>query len=192
MMRARYGAFFFGPELGRARGGQANVEAALLLVRDLNAVTRFVALTLGGPGNPSGFEAVLTWQAGAPFGVDFSLGYPRFLPGEATAADRLARGEADAALIVADDPTPGLPPAARDHLDRIPRILIAPDATDPARRASVGAGDGDLRDPCARHRRSAPTASRCRLRPALDSALPSDRELLRAIADRLTAPDLRS
>jgi formylmethanofuran dehydrogenase subunit B len=184
MVRARYGAFFFGPGLGRALGGPANVEAALTLVRDLNASTRFVALTLGGPGNPSGIEAVLSWQAGAPLAVDFSLGYPRFLPDEATAPDRLARGEADVALIVADDPAPRLPPAARDHLDRIPRIVIAPDATDPARRANVALSTATygIHTPGTVIRSDGVSLP---LRPALTSDLPTDRDVLRALENRL-------
>jgi formylmethanofuran dehydrogenase subunit B len=190
MARAQYGAFFFGPGLGRAPGGSTNVEAALALVRDLNATTRFVALTLGGPGNPSGIEAVLTWQAGAPLGVDFSLGYPRFLPGDATAPDLLARGEADVALIVADDPAPGLPPAARDHLDRIPTVVIAPDATDPTRRASVALSSATygIHTPGTVIRSDGVSLP---LRPALTSELPTDRDLLRAIEDRLAPSPLR-
>ncbi|HEX8202058.1 MAG TPA: formylmethanofuran dehydrogenase subunit B [Isosphaeraceae bacterium] len=184
MVQARYGAFFFGPNLGRAPGGPANVEAALALVRDLNASTRFVALTLGGPGNPGGIEAVLSWQAGAPLAVDFALGYPRFLPGDATAPDRLARGEADAAVIVADDPAPGLPPAARDHLDRIPTVVLAPDATDPARRATVALATATygIHTPGTVIRSDGVSLP---LRPALTSDLPTDHDILRAIEDRL-------
>jgi formylmethanofuran dehydrogenase subunit B len=109
------------------------------------------------------------------------------LPGEATAADRLAHGEADAALIVADDPTPGLPPAARDHLGRIPLILIAPDATDSARRSSVALATAtySIHAPGTVIRTDGVSLP---LRPALGSPWPSDRELLMAITDRL--PDL--
>lgn len=134
---ARYGAFFHGPDLNRE--GAASVQEAFELVRDLNAPEgrRFVTLPLGGPGNRPGIEAALTWAAGAPMAVDAAHGSPRFRPREATAEARLARGEADAVLIVGDEPGP-LSPAARAHLGRIPLIVIAPDATDPARAASVG------------------------------------------------------
>jgi formylmethanofuran dehydrogenase subunit B len=48
----------------------------------------------------------------------------------------LAEGRADVALIVGDDPT--LTGVAAAHLAAIPRIVIAPDATEAARRATVG------------------------------------------------------
>lgn len=127
---ATYGAFFFGEGLGRSRGGKAAVEAALTFVRDLNDRARFVALPMGGPGNAKGAEAVLTWQAGYPFAVDLSSGAPRFLPGSATASIRLARGEADVALIVGDLPFDHLP-------ENLPVVRIAPGAIDPARRSAV-------------------------------------------------------
>ncbi|MBX6315046.1 MAG: formylmethanofuran dehydrogenase subunit B [Isosphaeraceae bacterium] len=190
LARARYGAFFFGAELGRARGGSASVEAALALVRDLNAISRFVALTLGGPGNPSGAEAVLTWQAGAPLAVDFGRGYPRFLPVEANATILLARGQVDAALILADDPAPGrLSPAAQEHLRRIPTVVIAPDATTrPATVALSSATPGI---------HTAGTVIRSDgvslpLRPALAIDLPTDREWLDMIRGRLKTPGGRT
>ena len=73
-----------------------------MLVRDLNASARFVILSLGGPGNAAGAEAVLAWQSGIASSVDYTRGYPRYAPGASSAAEMLARGEADAALIVAD------------------------------------------------------------------------------------------
>jgi formylmethanofuran dehydrogenase subunit B len=185
LTRARFGAFFFDANLGRARGGAATVEAALMLVRDQNASTRLVAMTLGGPGNPAGAESVLTWQAGYPVGVDYSAGYPRSLAGE-TAADRLARGEADVALIVADDPITALPQAARDHLLRIPTVLLAPDATATGRRSSVALATATSGI------HTAGTVVRTDgvmlpLRPALTTEWPTDRELLRAIDERVRA-----
>ncbi|MDB5350654.1 MAG: formylmethanofuran dehydrogenase subunit [Planctomycetota bacterium] len=180
---ARYGAFFFGPDLGRSRGGEAVVEDALKLVRDLNHATRFVALTLGGPGNPSGAEAVLTWQAGSPRAVDFSAGFPQFLPDDATAEAMLSQGRADAVLIVADDPTGFLSGEARAHLGRIPTIVIGPDAT--SRDATVALGSATMGI------HSGGTIMRCDgatlpLRPALATTRPSDLEWLTDLERRLT------
>ncbi len=121
---AHYAAVFFSTDLRPA----ATVEALLLLVRDLNEFTRCVAVPLGGPGNPSGAEAVLSWQTGYPAAVDFACGFPRFCPGEATAESRLARAEADTAVIVGGPDDATLSSAARAHLSAIPRIVIAPDA----------------------------------------------------------------
>ncbi len=132
MVGARYGAFVFGAGLEAA-------EAALTLVRDLNGGgnRRFVALALGSAGNPTGAEATLTWQAGSPVAVDFSRGFPRYLPDEATAEARLRSRRADSALIVADDPRDFLSAEALANLATIPTIAVGPRATDPSRPATV-------------------------------------------------------
>ncbi len=187
MIQARYGVVFFGANPERTREGAAHVEAVLSLVRDLNRSTRFVAMTLGGPGNVSGAEAVLTWQSGYPFGVDFSRGFPRFLPGEATARNRLARGDADAALIVADDPRTWLPDEAIEALKRIPSVVIAPDATDPSRGPMPTVGLASATPGI----NATGTVMRVDgltlpLRPALHADRPTDRAWLEAIEARLS------
>ena len=176
MRQARYGAFFFGPGLSAPPGGRACVEAALLLVRDLNDVTRFVALPLGGPGNPAGAEAVLAWQSGYPLGVDFSHGFPRFRPGGST-DDLFGRGEPDAALVVGD----GLTPARWAQLDHIPTIVIAPEATAPGRvsRVALACDTPGIHTGGTVMRSDGLTLP---LRPLLRSAWPTDREWLGAIA----------
>ena len=127
LRRARYGAWF-----GDAVRDVAENEAALALVRDLNAHTRFVILSLGGPGNATGAEAVLTWQTGYSGRVDLAGGVPRFEPGAAAAVSMLERGEADAALIVGDDVEAILAEPVRDRLSRIPAHRDRPGATAPA------------------------------------------------------------
>lgn len=181
---ARYGAWFSGDRPGRARRSPAEYEAELLLVRDLNGSTRFVILSMGGPGNAAGAEAVLAWQSGFASSVDYSRGYPRYAPGASSAAEMLARGEADAALIVADRVEEDLPEDAGAHLAAIPRIAIAPEATTTWRPAGVALA-------CATTGIDAPgTVTRTDgvalpLRPGLAASLPTDGELLRAILDRL-------
>lgn len=128
MRAARYGAFFYGPTRGRS-GGAAAVEAALRLVRDLNMFTHFAALTMGGPGNPAGAEAVLTWQTGFPHAVDLGSGVPRYRPGDTTAESRLRRGLCDAALLVGYGATDGLSTEAQAALEGIPVVEIAPNAS---------------------------------------------------------------
>lgn len=180
---ARYGAFFFGPSPGRSPNGRATIEAALALVRDLNDRNRFVALTLGLPGNPAGAEAVLAWQSGYPLGVDFALGSPRFRAG-GSIASILARGEPDAALIVADDFASTLPEAAREHLGRVPTIVIAPEATKPGASSRVAMA-------CATpgiHARGTVMRSdglTLPLRPPLTTDWPTDREWLQALSARI-------
>jgi formylmethanofuran dehydrogenase subunit B len=184
LKRARYGACFLGAKLGREPCGQARVEAALALVRDLNAHTRFVALTLGEPGNAAGAEAVLTWQSGFPLGADFRRGAPRFLPGETTATALLVRGAVDAALLVGNDPASAWPEAAQDHWGRIPRVQIAPTATAfaPSVTVTIESATCGIEAPG--------TVLRCDgvslpLRPALACDRPTDREVLRAIEARV-------
>jgi formylmethanofuran dehydrogenase subunit B len=185
MKAAHYGAVFFGPGLGGSRAS----EALLRLVRDLNEGRRFVGLELGGPGNHPGASSVLAWQAGAPSAVDFGLGHPRHLPREATLVDRLKSGEVDAVLIVANDPAGELPPDALAQLTGIPSILIAPGATAPGRSASVAF---DVARPGLE---VGGTVARVDgvmlpLRSAIDSGLPSDRDVLNEIRVHLEAQSL--
>lgn len=183
---AHYGAWFLDPRAGQGPGQTAEIEAALALVRDLNTFTRFVILTLGGPGNAAGAEAVLCWQTGHATSVSLARGSPRSLPGATSAEALLSGGGADAALIVADLEVAGLSDAARAHLGRIPRIVIAPGATAPERTATVALDT-------AVYGIDAPgTVTRSDgvvlpLRPPLAPRIPTDRDRLRALGDRLAA-----
>ncbi len=108
MKACRFGVVFFDDSLATGPAPHKPVESLLQLVTDLNRHTRFYALRL--TADTSGAEAVLTWQTGYPLGVDFARGYPRHQPGETTARDLLARGEADVCLLLGDGPAPaGVP-----------------------------------------------------------------------------------
>ena len=137
MKAARFGVIFFGMGLTMTRGKHANSEAILALTRDMNKYTRFVCKPNRGHGNVSGADNVVAWRTGYPFGVNLARGYPRFNPGEYTAADVLARGEADAALIVASDPLANFSQPAREHLARIPYVALDPKETPTTRGAAV-------------------------------------------------------
>ncbi|BDG60452.1 formylmethanofuran dehydrogenase subunit B [Caldinitratiruptor microaerophilus] len=184
MKKARFGVIFFGMGISMTRGKQLNSAALLTLAADLNQYTRFLAMPLRGHGNVTGADTVLTWQTGYPFAVNFSRGYPRFGPGEFTAVDVLVRREADAALILASDPAANFPAPAREHLARIPTIVLDPKVNETSRIARV-------------HITTAPygisvggTVYRMDeiplpLRPALPSPYPPDEEVVRRIADRV-------
>ena len=184
MKRAKYGVIFFGMGLTMTRGRHANSEALLALTRDLNKFTRFVANPNRGHGNVAGADNVVTWRTGYPFGVNMARGYPRFNPGEYTAADLLARREADAALIVASDPMANFSQPAREHLASIPYIALDPQETPTTRKAAVAftvatygihvAGTVYRMD-------DVPIP----LRPALASPYPSDFDILRGIEHRV-------
>src|ERR1051325_8770730 len=80
--------------------------ALLSLVRDLSRERHAVVLGLRGDGNARGAEDVLAWQTGFAAAVDFACGFPREAP---RAAELLARGAVDAALVIAADPLEHLP-----------------------------------------------------------------------------------
>lgn len=184
MKQARFGVLFFGMGLTMTRGKHLNSEALLALARDLNQWTRFVAKPVRGHGNVTGADNVVAWTTGYPFGVNFSRGYPRFNPGEYTAADVLARREADAALIVSADPMSNFSQPAREHLARIPYIALDPKETPTTRQAMVAFA------PAVYGIHTAGTVYRMDdvpipLRPALESPNPSDEAILSAIENRV-------
>lgn len=184
MKTCKFGVLFFGMGLSMTRGKHLNVEAALSLARDLNEYTRFYAKPMRGHGNVTGADNVVSWQTGYPFGVSLGRGYPRFNPGEFTTADTLARGEADAALIVASDPMGNFSQPAREHLAKIPSIALDPKETPTIKHAAVAfttatyginvAGTVYRMD-------DVPIP----LRPAFESPYPSDEEILKRIEKRI-------
>ncbi|MFB0551203.1 MAG: formylmethanofuran dehydrogenase subunit B [Nitrososphaeria archaeon] len=124
MVNASYGALFYGLGLTMTAAKSANVDSAILLVRDLNARTKFNIIPMRGHYNVTGCNAVMTWQTGYPFAVDFSLGYPRYNPGETSIIDLLSRGEGDAMLVVAADPVSSFPLEAVKRMMKIPLITF--------------------------------------------------------------------
>jgi formylmethanofuran dehydrogenase subunit B len=177
MMEARHGAFFFGPKLHP-------FALAFHLIRALNDGRRFVALELGGPGNPAGASAIIGWQTGFSQAVDLGLGFPRHLPAEATLSERMARHEVDAVLMIGDDPAEFLSSDQVVELGEVPSIVIAPGATRGERWPTVGI---DVARPGIE---AGGTVARVDgvmlpLRPSINFGLPTDRRILDAIAGRL-------
>ncbi len=126
LVNCTFGVIFFGMGLTQSEGKSRNIEAALGLVRDLNFFTKFSIMPMRGHFNVTGSNIVSTWQTGFPFGVDFSLGYPRYNPGETSVVEILNRGESDAFLAVASDPVAGFPKSAVEQLVKNPLIVIDP------------------------------------------------------------------
>jgi len=126
MITSKFGALFFGMGLTQSPGKSRNIDVTISLVRDLNMRTKFVMLPMRGHFNVAGSNTVATWQSGYPFGVDFSLGYPRYNPGETTVVDILNREESDAGLVIASDPVSNFPRKAINHLVKNPLIVIDP------------------------------------------------------------------
>jgi formylmethanofuran dehydrogenase subunit B len=184
MKRAKFGVIFFGMGLTMTRGKHANSEALLALTRDMNKYTRFVCKPNRGHGNVTGADNVVSWRTGYPFGVNLGRGYPRFNPGEYTAADVLARKEADAAMIIASDPMANFSQPAREHLASIPYIAFDPKETPTTRHATVAftvATYGINVGGTVYRMDDIPIP----LRPAFDSPHPSDYDILKGIERRV-------
>lgn len=184
MKRCRFGVLFIGQGLTQSRGKHLNTSAAFLLVRDLNSVTKFALMPMRGHGNVTGIDNVLGWQTGFPFGVNFSLGYPRFAPGEFTAVDVLSRGEADAALIVAADPAASFPRRAGQRLTEVPTIALDTHESETTRIARVAfttATAGVSAEGTVYRMDNVPL----HLRKVLPSPYPSDEEVLGRLLARV-------
>jgi len=184
MKSCRYGVLFFGMGLTMTRGRHFNSGAVLALATDLNEFTHFVAKPVRGHGNVTGADNVVSWQTGYPFGVNFSRGYPRFNPGEYTTVDLLARGEADAAMIIASDPASNFPRPAIEHMKRIPVIALDTKPTDTTQLAKVAfttSTYGINTSGTVYRMDDVPIT----LRPAFESPYPSDEEVLIAIKNRV-------
>lgn len=180
MKSCRCGVIFFGYGLARQPLGHRMVEALLELTIDLNAFTRFHARRMRVVGDVSGADNVLCWQTGFPFSVNLNRGYPRYSPGEYSANDALANGEADVALFVGSDRVKDFDKAALAHLNRIPSILLDNPLADPVwtpmirfRTAVYG-----IHHPGTAYRMDDVPIP---LRPSLTTELPTDGDILRAI-----------
>lgn len=184
MKNCRYGVLFFGMGLTMTRGRHFNSGALLALATDLNEFTHFVAKPVRGHGNVTGADNVVSWQTGFPFGVNFSLGYPRFNPGEFTTVDTLSRGDADAAMIIASDPASNFPKAAIEHLERIPLIVLDTKETITSKLAHVAfrtATYGINTGGTVYRMDDVPIT----LRKAFDSPFPDDEKILTALRKRV-------
>lgn len=180
MRTARYGAILFGMGLMRTGARHNNCELLLRLVRDMNDHTRFVCRSVRQRGNVTGADKVVAWQTGYPFCVNLSRGYPRYNAQEYTTAGTLARQEADVALIVGNDPMPDFTVASHAHLQAIPYITLSADETPITRGATVSFSTRRF------GLASGGTVYRMdevplMLRPALESAFPSDADVLERI-----------
>jgi formylmethanofuran dehydrogenase subunit B len=125
LAQARYAVLVHDAEPTASRRDSLRVEALIGLAQALNEPTRAALSSLRAGGNRVGAEAVLTWQTGYPFAVDFSRGYPRYVPGE-RGVDRLA-GRAYGAVLVLGSPI--LEGAAREVLGEVDTLAIGPRAS---------------------------------------------------------------
>ena len=111
-------------------------------------------------------------------------GFGKNLFDEATASDVLARGEADAAMIVASDPMANFSQPAREHLASIPYIALDPKETPTTRGATVAfaVATYGINVPGTVYRMDDVPIP---LRPAFESPHPSDFDILKGIQQRV-------
>jgi len=187
MKQARSGIVFFGVGLARGEAGHCNVQALLQLVAESNEQVRWSAMRMRMQGNVVGADSVLAWQTGYPFAVSLSRGYPRYNPGEFSVHGVLERQEADACVLIGSETLSWMPPAAIEHLHRIPTIVLDPPERQtpftPAVRFRIGAAGVQV--PGTAYRMDGVPIP---LRAILPTALPSDEDLLREIRQRLDDP----
>lgn len=179
-----HAAFLFGAGLAAAPGGDVRVMALQALLRDLSGSLHGVSAVLRREGNAAGAEAVLAWQTGYPGAVSFARGYPRGSADELSAPGLLARGEVDAALVVASDPLEHLPAAAAAGLRAIPTVTVdARDSVtaDAARVALTTAAPGIHVLGTVHRLDDVPIT----LRAPLQASRPAQEEVLRALAEQI-------
>ena len=120
-----HGAVFLGSML---ETDPAAIEEMTRLVIELNHGRRFVCLGMGHAENQAGAEAALTWLGGAPMFLDYGIGHPRFLPGEAT-LDRIRRNEFDFLVHFGETQTWSDDSSLEGQIASHPSLWIGPKAT---------------------------------------------------------------
>ncbi len=139
MSQGRYVVLVADGEPGAAPADPDRAEALVTLAQALNAPTRCALIVLRGGGNRSGADAVLSWQTGFPFAVDFAPGFPTYRP-HAGAAALLAAREIDAALLIGSPAS--IPAPLIGGLAGLPTVAIGPRASAAAFKPAVSVDTG--------------------------------------------------
>ena len=121
---AQYGVVLY----DAAELGELGVEMLQGLVRDLNDLTRFFALSISDGFQGRAVTQLASWTTGQPPRVGFGRDLPEHDPWRFDSARQVAAGEVDAALWLAAIPAP-----RPDWLGSLPTIAIvgegSPEAT---------------------------------------------------------------
>jgi formylmethanofuran dehydrogenase subunit B len=125
LAHARYAVLVHDAEPTAQGRDLLRAEALIALAQALNTPTRAALSSLRAGGNRVGAEAVLTAQTGYPFAVDYSRGYPRYLPGM-RGLSRLATGAYRVLLVIGS--APDAPPINRSN--DLTTLVIGPRASE--------------------------------------------------------------
>ena len=129
---ATYGVAVWAPPSLAFANADLTVQAISEFVKDINAVSRFAGLALGGNEGAISAGAVCAWQSGFPLRVSFASGKPDY-DSERYAMNRLlTQRESDLLLWLASY-TPDLSPPDTD----IPMILLGMPGIKPSRTPKV-------------------------------------------------------
>ncbi|MGH7702572.1 MAG: hypothetical protein ACREMO_05735, partial [Gemmatimonadales bacterium] len=139
LAQARYAVIVHDSEPGAPEADPGRAEALITLTQALNTPTRAALGSLRAGGNRSGADAVMTWQTGYPFAVDFSRGYPRYRPEESATA-LLAERRIGAMLLAGS--ASEIPARVLEQMGKLPVILIGPRASEASIPAAVAIDTG--------------------------------------------------
>jgi formylmethanofuran dehydrogenase subunit B len=133
---ARYAVLVHDAETSAEQRDPLRTEALIALSQALNTPTRAALSSLRGGGNRVGAEAVLTSQTGYPFAVDFSRGYPRYVP---PLQPSRSRGGNRVLLVVGSPPESWSPPGSFKDLTT---LIIGPRASESKLKPHVAIDTG--------------------------------------------------
>ena len=124
MKKAQFVALFSGLCLASGKRGHRTVQNLTSLVVELNNFTKAVLMPMRGHYNVTGACESFTWTSGFPFGVDYSRGEPRYIPGETTTSNVIH--DCDSVMVVASDPVAHFPNSWARRFKEIPVVVIDP------------------------------------------------------------------
>jgi formylmethanofuran dehydrogenase subunit B len=137
LTRAKYAVLVHDAEPTEEPRNPLRAEALGAFTQALNGPTRAALCTLRGGRNQVGAEAVLTWQTGYPFAVDYSRGYPRYAPGERG----LGRpSQAYGVVLLAGSPF--LEAGAQAAFSQVRSVVIGPRASEAPFATSIAIDTG--------------------------------------------------
>jgi formylmethanofuran dehydrogenase subunit B len=177
MSSCRFGVMLFDNQICDA----AEADAIFALIVELNRITHWAALDLGGRGNATGALNVIASRTAHPPPVSFLDGSPRH-QADFTARPMLERGEVDALFLISPhyDTSPALP------FEGVPTIAICHEPKtipESAAVAIVTATPGIDTGGTFHRADDVPL----RLNHARNSNRPSDEEVLEQVLERLNA-----